>query len=726
MDGDLSMTADALHAPRAPAGPADRPLPALRQELRLIEGGAAGESPGGAAQWRIHDPLAQRFYSVDREVVELLAHWSAGSVDALRAAVLRDGGRAVGEEKIDALVDFLQRHELLSPVPQRTFARVRGQVQAARRSPWSRLLHGYLFFKIPLARPDAFLRRTLPWVRPFFAPALWWAVAALGLVGLYLVSRQWERFAATFPEMLSVGGIAACGLSLALVKTLHELGHGYTAVRMGSRVTTMGVAFVVMAPILYTDTTDAWRLPRRRERVLIDAAGMMVEMLVAVLATLAWVFLPDGALRDAAFALATTGWVLSLAVNLNPLMRFDGYYLFSDLLGQPNLQERAFAMGRWWLREQLFGFGDAPPEPARGRRRAWLVGFAYATWIYRFFLFLGIALLVYHYFFKLLGLFLFAVELGWFVVLPVWREFKVWVARRREAGRRARGTALVLLALFVALLLPWPYTVRIPAVLTAARQAPVFAPRAARLKAVHVRAGDPVRAGEALMTLVAPELAWQLGSAHERRGLLAERLARRGADLRDLAESTVLARELRLEDDRIEGLARERDRLVLRAPLDGVVAELAPELVPGRWLDDRTRLALVASPGALEARGYVDAQELQRIAEGDEGRFVDELRAQPARALRIARIAPAASEQIENRLLASTRGGPVAAREEGGRTVPESAVFEVTAALAPAHSGEGLPMTELRGEMQVRGRPLSLGRRLLGRVAHVLVREAGA
>jgi putative peptide zinc metalloprotease protein len=714
--------------PAAAASASDldaRALPALRQDLRLIEGGASGHGTEGAAQWRIHDPLAQRFYRVGREVVEMLAHWGEGSVGALRAALRRDGRETPSDDRIISLLEFLQRHELLRPVPQETFARVRQQTAASRRSLGSRLLHGYLFFKVPLARPDAFLRRTLPWVAMFFAPALWWTAALLALAGLYLVSRQWEGFLATFPDMLSVSGIAAFGLSLVLVKTLHELGHGYTAARMGARVSTMGVAFVVMAPILYTDTTDAWRLPHRRQRVLIDAAGMLVELLVAVLATLAWVFLPPGALRHAAFALATTGWVLSLAINLNPLMRFDGYYLFSDLIGFPNLQERAFAMGRWWLRELLFGFGDTQPEPARPRRKAFLVGFAYATWLYRFFLFLGIALLVYHWFFKLLGIFLFAVEIGWFVVLPVWREIKVWFARRREVGVRARVTASLLLTLAAMLLVPLPYTVRIPAVLTAARQAPVFAPRPARLEIVHVRPREPVRAGQVLIELAAPELDQALRTARERRALLRERLARRSADARDLSESTVLAHELQLEGERIEGLQRERARLRLRAPLDGVVAELAAELSPGRWLDDKTRLAVIAAPGELEARGYVDASDLRRIAEGDRGHFVEELRLQPARELQLTRIADAASERIENWLLASTHNGPVPAREQDGHTIPEHAVFEVTAAVASDPSGR-LPTTELRGEMQLRGSPESLGARMFSRIAHVLIREAGA
>ena len=721
-----------LHAQALTAAPApDRqgeldaaPLPALRQDLRLIEGGAEGQHAGRPTQWRIHDPVAQRFFTIDKGAVDMLAQWDKGTVGRMRAAVENATAHALDDEEIVALLNFLQRNELIEAVPQQTYARVRSRTQALKQSLADHMLHGYLFFKVPLARPDAFLRRTLPWVAPLFRPGFWLAVAALGLLGLFLVSREWDQFLATFPDMFSVGGVVTYGLSLAIVKTLHELGHGYTAVRMGSRVTTMGVAFVVMTPILYTDTTDAWRLPHRRQRVLIDAAGMAVEVLVAVLATLAWVFLPDGGFRHATFALATAGWVMSLAVNLNPLMRFDGYYLFSDLTGYPNLQERAFAMGRWWLREQLFGYGDEEPEPVHGRQKLFLVAFSYAVWVYRFFLFLGIALLVYHYFFKLLGIFLFAVEIGWFIVLPIWREVRVWLERRGQAGRRLRFTSLALLLLAAVLLVPLPYTVRIPAMLSAANQAPAFAPQPARIESIRVRQGDRVRAGQLLMQLSVPQIEQELQSARDKSFLLQKRLDRRSADERDLSQSLVLSSQLGLEGDRISGLERERARLSVRAPIDGVIVDLAPELKAGRWVDDKTQLALVARQGDLEVRGYVDAEDLRRIQAGATGEFKDELHLQSPRQIEITRIGASAAEELDNWVLASNHGGPVAARPLKGRAMPEHAVFEVSASAASL--GTGPLVTEVRGEMQVPGAPQSLAMRALRRILHVLVREAGA
>ena len=386
-------------------GLAQRPLPPLRPDLRLIAGDA--QQP-----WKIHDPLAQRFFEIDQDAVDLLACWGPGTADELRGRASAKSGRPVAEHTVTALLEFLLRNELVQSIEHATYARAQQhEAMLRKRSLWMRVVHNYLFLKVPLARPDRFLRATQHLTGFFFKPWFWWLLLLAALGSLYLVSRQWEAFKSTLPEMFSAAGIVTFGISLAVVKTLHELGHGYAAVRMGTRITTMGVAFIVMMPVLYTDTTDAWRLRNHRQRVLIDAAGMAVELIVAVLATWAWVLVPDGAVRHAAFALATTGWVLSLAINLNPLMRFDGYYLFSDLINVPNLQERSFAMGRWFLREQLFGYGDKPPALVGSHSRAFFIGFAFATWIYRFFLFLAIALLVYHFFFKVLGIVMFIVEL---------------------------------------------------------------------------------------------------------------------------------------------------------------------------------------------------------------------------------------------------------------------------------------------------------------------------
>ncbi len=119
-------------------------------------------------------------------------------------------------------------------------------------------------------------------------------------------------------------GLALYVLCLAVVKVCHELGHAYTATRYGCRVPTMGIAIIVMMPMLYSDTSDAWKLTSRRQRAAIGAAGMIVECALAALAIFAWNFLDDGVARSLVFILATTSLMVGAAINLIPFIRFDG------------------------------------------------------------------------------------------------------------------------------------------------------------------------------------------------------------------------------------------------------------------------------------------------------------------------------------------------------------------------------------------------------------------
>ncbi len=131
---------------------------------------------------------------------------------------------------------------------------------------------------------------------------------------------------------------------------------------------------------------------------------------------------------------------MGLMVNLNPLMRFDGYHLLADAWNVPNLQSRSNALARWWLREALFKIGHKPPESSfPPRKRSLLIVYAMLVWIYRFFLFLGIALVVYHMFFKALGIVLFLIEIVWFILLPIAHEIREWSNMRHEIVRTRRS-----------------------------------------------------------------------------------------------------------------------------------------------------------------------------------------------------------------------------------------------------------------------------------------------
>ncbi|WP_010286374.1 site-2 protease family protein, partial [Pectobacterium brasiliense] len=334
-------------------------LPPLRADLQLAE-----SAPGinGAPQWVLSDPITGRYFTLTPSAIRLLRHWSLRQPQQILAAANSEPGLPLRVKELEQLMQFLRQHDLVAASDPEQRQRYLGKAHAMRTSLWKSVLHQYLFFRIPLWRPDPVLNRCWPWLQRYGTPFLIWVFPFILLLGLFLVSRDWVRYTHSFPHLFSLSGMAVFGISLVFAKFIHELGHAFMAKRAGCRVQSMGVAFIVLFPLFYTDTTDAWKLKDRQARLLIGAGGILAELMLAVIALLAWALLPDGPARTAAFMLSSATWLTTLVVNLNPLMRFDGYFLLSDFWRVENLQERAYALCRWRLRESLFGHGHPAPE----------------------------------------------------------------------------------------------------------------------------------------------------------------------------------------------------------------------------------------------------------------------------------------------------------------------------------------------------------------------------
>ncbi len=166
------------------------------------------------------------------------------------------------------LAGFLEQNQLVYP-SVKTVARLAARSNGNQWLQWKWWVHHYLFFRVPLVRPQRWLAVVEPYLRWLFAPLTAWVVAGLGALGLILAARQWDVFQQTLVESVSPEGLAGFLIALAFAKTAHELGHALTATRYGVRVAHMGVAFLVLWPMLYTDTGESWRLRSRYQRLAV-------------------------------------------------------------------------------------------------------------------------------------------------------------------------------------------------------------------------------------------------------------------------------------------------------------------------------------------------------------------------------------------------------------------------------------------------------------------------
>ncbi len=688
-------------------------LPALREDLHIFE---AGRHDDGSPLWRLHDPLRNRFYQIGWREFLMLSHWREVAPQDFAAGVQQAAPIEIEEGDIVELLRFLDAHQLLQ-------RHGRAQCLSATASAQRRdgklkwLLHNYLFLRIRLANPDRFYQALLPALGFFFTRKFWLLAGFAALAAAFGLTQQWESFTHTFSYVFSLEGMLWVAVALVLSKLAHELGHGLAAKYLGLRVTGVGVAFLVLWPVLFTDVGEIWKLSDRRQRFMISAAGIAAEGLLALLALLAWLALPDGPLRSALFVQASTVLIITLAINLNPFIRFDGYFLLSDALNFPNLHERAFGSAKGWLRGRL-GFPDT------GCDKGWLTLFGLATWIYRLVLFTGIAVLVYYAFPKVLGAFLALVEIGWFILLPVWREMHAWWQMRSELAQKyRRRLAWYLLAVLAVLLFPWRGHITAPALFSPSEIQYVYAPASARIQEMGVTNGTGTKNGHLLLTLSSPDLEVQSAKnqariIQARQELLA--LARGGDQERD--KLNILTERLAERHVAQEAIQSELERLKLFSSLNGTVRDWDNQLVPGTWVRKNSLLGKVTGERGARVVAFVSEADYGRIARGAEVRFYPNGTALSVLAGKIMEIAANPTDALDYPALSSANGGPLAVT-----TTPEGqwrlheARYRIEAAIEYPHFAS--TDQEWMGTLRIESGSHGLLADILGWIAHDVVKE---
>ncbi len=391
----------------------------------------------------LENPLNNEFFRLRPAAYELVARLRPERTveEVWRECLNRFPDEAPGQEAVIRLLAQLYHANLLQYNLGTDAAQLFERLERTRQRETRLRLLNVMFMRFPLLDPDRFLVWSLPLVGKLISP--WGALVWLGMVGwaLQVAIAHASVLLDQAQGILAPANLPWLYLGMVILKTLHEFGHAYFCRRYGGQVHAMGVLLMIFTPMPYMDATSAWGFRARWQRVLVGAAGMIVEVFVAALATLVWAHTGPGTLHGVAYNIMLIASVSTLIFNLNPLLRFDGYYILSDLVEIPNLNQRANLQLRYWAERYLFGVQQGE-SPARTRPEAGgLAAFGVAAGLYRVVVFGGVLLLVADRF-LLLGVVMAATCAVAWIAVPTFRLLAYLAGSPRLDRTRPRACAV--------------------------------------------------------------------------------------------------------------------------------------------------------------------------------------------------------------------------------------------------------------------------------------------
>jgi putative peptide zinc metalloprotease protein len=560
----------------------------------------------------IENPFTNEFFRITPDAYEFIIRLHpARTVDEVwRECLERFPDRAPGQGEVLQLLGQLYFANLLQYDRATDAAGLFERFRKRQQREWRSRLLNIMFMRFPLLDPDRFLVRTLPVVGKLLSP--FGAVLWLVVVGwaLKVVADNWDAAKQQSAGILAPANLPLLYIGMAAIKAIHEFGHAYFTRKLGGEVHVMGIMLMIFTPVPYVDATASWSFRSRWHRALVGAAGMIVELFFAAIATFVWASTGQGVIHSLAYNIMFVASVTTVIFNANPLLRFDGYYILSDLLEIPNLAQRANQYLRYLSERFLFGLRKVE-SPARTTREAfWLPVFGVTSGIYRVIVFGGILLIVADHFF-LIGIAMAAACFISWVTVPTIKFIRYLAASPRLERQRPRAVAvsLLLLAAIVAILqfIPFPSHFRAPGVLQARQWTQMVNEASGQVVEILAPPGALVRAGQPLVRFDSTELALELAQARAHQQEIETRL--RAVLPQDAANLKPLRGMLEAATNRVAKLAADQAALTVRARHDGFW--VAPELKDsaGRWLARGTPLGLIIDPAAFQFTATVKQEE---------------------------------------------------------------------------------------------------------------------
>ena len=601
--------------------------------------------------------------------------------------------------------------------------------------------------------PERLLNWLYPYVRWFFSRwmvALW---CVLSLSALTLVMVQFDTFRSKLPEFhqfFSVHNAFLLALTLGVTKVFHEFGHGLTCKHFGGECHEMGIMILVLTPCLYCNVSDSWLLPSKWQRAAIGAAGIYVEVLLASICTFLWWSSQPGQLFNMlCLNVMFICSVSTIIFNANPLLRYDGYYILSDITEIPNLRQKATTILSTKLGELCLGL-EPPEDPFLPQRnQAFFALYSVAAALYRWLIVFSITWFLYKLFqsynLAIIGQLMVAAALWGLFVMPLYKVGKFfYVPGRIDQVKKPRfytSLGVVTAALLLFCFLPLPHSVICPLEIQARDAQPVYVEVAGKLTAIDVKQGQRVTAGQPLAQLENIDLSLEVakleGSRREYESQQKSLMRQSFHDRRTAAQLAQVKEMLKTIGEQLEQKKHVQQQLRLAAPVAGTV--LPPTVTPrrdrgddtlptwsgtpldrenlGAFLEKGVLFCQIGDPKKLKAVLVIDQADRSLIQEGQHVKI--RLEGFPGKSPIRGEIAEVAESELKitPSRLATQHGGEVPTKTDPhtGLETPINTSYQARVSF-DNHQGEYL--LGLRGQARVSTRWISLGARLWRLITH--------
>ncbi len=612
----------------------------------------------GRTYWVLKEPVGSRYFRFQEEEYAILKMFDGfHSLDDIKDEFEKSfPPQKISLEELQHFLGQLHQSGLLVAATPNQGPELLKRRQKRKKQELFQKFTNILSIKFKGFDPDWLLSAMYPWVRWFFHPFTVCCCLCLCLAALLLVLVNFDIFRSKLPEFhsfFSPVNLIFLSMTLGATKVLHEFGHGLTAKHFKGECHEMGVMILVLTPCLYVNVSDSWLLPNKWKRIAIAVAGVYIECCLAAVCTFLWWFSQPGLLNYLALNIMFVSSVSTVIFNINPLLRYDGYYVMADWLEIPNLRQKATKILTRKCSQWFLGM-EQQEDPFLPRKNQVLFAlYSVAAFFYRWIVMAGILFFI-HTLFKSYGLqiighMIAAMSLFSLFVMPLYKVAKFfWVPGRIYKVKKARF--YLSLSLFLALLgflffWPLPYTVIAPTIveLRASDSQHVYIPDTkggGRLKRIAVEPGQRVTAGQELGLLENLTLWGQLieleGNIRQLEQELETMNLLKGIDNSANLHIGPKEKEWAATKEIHANLLRDFNMLTLRAPMDGIVVSPpwkphqapADDMLPTWWGSplERTNLEATFEPGTifcsvgdpklLEAAIVVDQSKIEFLKRG--------------------------------------------------------------------------------------------------------------